>query len=173
MAALRHAPAAEPASAQAGAEGEEVGSAEQVRPVLVEDLVSGAVRAGADYDPATGQVSGQVDFATASVVDEAVAAADEAFTRWRSASLARRMSVMFSFRELLNARKSDLAQIITAEHGKVLSDAAGEIQRALEAVEFEGSAAIGAGQHQCVRDPAQRGSMGFGWGVTGRRPTAG
>ncbi|MFF0365800.1 CoA-acylating methylmalonate-semialdehyde dehydrogenase [Micromonospora sp. NPDC005087] len=95
-----------------------------------------AERTGDIYDPATGQVSGQVDFATASVVDEAVAAADEAFTRWRSASLARRMSVMFSLRELLNARKSDLAQIITAEHGKVLSDAAGEIQRALEAVEF-------------------------------------
>ncbi|MFC4019119.1 CoA-acylating methylmalonate-semialdehyde dehydrogenase [Micromonospora sp. GCM10011542] len=95
-----------------------------------------AERTGDIYDPATGQVCGQVDFATAPVVDEAVAAADEAFARWRTASLAARMSVMFSFRELLNARKSDLAQIITAEHGKVLSDAAGEIQRALEAVEF-------------------------------------
>ncbi|MEV0807853.1 CoA-acylating methylmalonate-semialdehyde dehydrogenase [Micromonospora sp. NPDC050200] len=93
-------------------------------------------RTGDIYDPATGQVSGQVDFATASVVDEAVTAAREAFSRWRTVSLAQRTRVMFSFRELLNARKSDLAEIITAEHGKVLSDAAGEIQRALEAVEF-------------------------------------
>ncbi|WP_328415569.1 CoA-acylating methylmalonate-semialdehyde dehydrogenase [Micromonospora sp. NBC_00389] len=95
-----------------------------------------AQRTGDVYDPATGQVGGQVDFASASDVDEAVTAAREAFSRWRNASLAQRANVMFAFRELLNARKSDLAEIITAEHGKVLSDAAGEIQRALEAVEF-------------------------------------
>ncbi|MGN9806422.1 CoA-acylating methylmalonate-semialdehyde dehydrogenase [Micromonospora sp. L32] len=95
-----------------------------------------AQRTGDVYDPATGQVGGQVDFASASDVDEAVTAAREAFSRWRHASLAQRANVMFAFRELLNARKSDLAEIITAEHGKVLSDAAGEIQRALEAVEF-------------------------------------
>ncbi|GAA4562613.1 CoA-acylating methylmalonate-semialdehyde dehydrogenase [Micromonospora coerulea] len=95
-----------------------------------------AERTGDIYDPATGQVAGQVDFATAEVVDEAVAAAGEAFTRWRTASLAQRTNVMFSFRERLHARRSDLAQIITAEHGKVLSDAAGEIQRGLESVEF-------------------------------------
>ncbi|MCW3839535.1 CoA-acylating methylmalonate-semialdehyde dehydrogenase [Micromonospora yasonensis] len=95
-----------------------------------------AQRAGEVYDPATGQLTGRVDFASASDVDEAVTAAREAFSRWRHASLAQRANVMFAFRELLNARRSDLAEIITAEHGKVLSDAAGEIQRALEAVEF-------------------------------------
>ncbi|MEU2613115.1 CoA-acylating methylmalonate-semialdehyde dehydrogenase [Micromonospora sp. NPDC007271] len=95
-----------------------------------------AERAGDVYDPATGRVAGQVDFATAAVVDEAVAAAREAFTRWRTASLAQRTSVLFAFRELLHARRADLAAIITAEHGKVLSDAAGEIQRGLENVEF-------------------------------------
>ncbi|MEU4712063.1 CoA-acylating methylmalonate-semialdehyde dehydrogenase [Micromonospora purpureochromogenes] len=95
-----------------------------------------AQRTGDVYDPATGQVGGQVDFASASDVDEAVSAAREALSRWRHASLTQRANVMFAFRELLNARKSDLAEIITAEHGKVLSDAAGEIQRALEAVEF-------------------------------------
>ncbi|WP_200210440.1 CoA-acylating methylmalonate-semialdehyde dehydrogenase [Micromonospora coerulea] len=95
-----------------------------------------AERTGDIYDPATGQVAGQVDFATAEVVDEAVAAAGEAFSRWRTVSLAQRTNVMFSFRERLHARRSDLAQIITAEHGKVLSDAAGEIQRGLENVEF-------------------------------------
>jgi malonate-semialdehyde dehydrogenase (acetylating)/methylmalonate-semialdehyde dehydrogenase len=95
-----------------------------------------AERAGDIYDPATGQITGQVDFATAAVVDQAVAAAGEAFTRWRTASLAQRSNVMFAFRELLNARRRELAEIITAEHGKVLSDAAGEIQRGLENVEF-------------------------------------
>ncbi|MET7968304.1 CoA-acylating methylmalonate-semialdehyde dehydrogenase [Micromonospora sp. NPDC005305] len=95
-----------------------------------------AERAGDIYDPATGQIAGHVDFATAAVVDQAVAAAGEAFTRWRTASLTQRSNVMFAFRELLNARRPDLAKIITAEHGKVLSDAAGEIQRGLENVEF-------------------------------------
>ncbi|MFE9955101.1 CoA-acylating methylmalonate-semialdehyde dehydrogenase [Micromonospora sp. NPDC005299] len=95
-----------------------------------------AERAGDIYDPATGQIAGHVDFATAAVVDQAVAAAGEAFTRWRTASLAQRSNVMFAFRELLNARRPELAEIITAEHGKVLSDAAGEIQRGLENVEF-------------------------------------
>ncbi|MFG2109872.1 CoA-acylating methylmalonate-semialdehyde dehydrogenase [Micromonospora chersina] len=95
-----------------------------------------AERAGDIYDPATGQVAGHVDFASAAVVDQAVAAAGEAFTRWRTASLAQRSNVMFAFRELLNAHRRELAEIITAEHGKVLSDAAGEIQRGLENVEF-------------------------------------
>ncbi|MEU4479060.1 CoA-acylating methylmalonate-semialdehyde dehydrogenase [Micromonospora sp. NPDC023966] len=95
-----------------------------------------AERAGDIYDPATGQIAGHVDFATAAVVDQAVAAAGEAFTRWRTASLAQRSNVMFAFRELLNARRPELARIITAEHGKVLSDATGEIQRGLENVEF-------------------------------------
>ncbi|MET8909015.1 CoA-acylating methylmalonate-semialdehyde dehydrogenase [Micromonospora sp. NPDC004551] len=95
-----------------------------------------AERVGDIYDPATGQITGHVDFGTAAVVDQAVAAAGEAFTRWRTASLTQRSNVMFAFRELLNARRPELARIITAEHGKVLSDAAGEIQRGLENVEF-------------------------------------
>ena len=95
-----------------------------------------AERTGDVYDPATGQVVSQVDFASEADVDEAVAAAKGAFAKWRGASLAQRATVMFAFRELFNARKAELAAIVTAEHGKVLSDAAGEIQRALEAVEF-------------------------------------
>ncbi|WP_199440121.1 CoA-acylating methylmalonate-semialdehyde dehydrogenase [Umezawaea beigongshangensis] len=95
-----------------------------------------AERTGDVHDPATGAVSGRVDLASASDVDVAVAAAREAFTSWRDASLARRTRVMFAFRELLDARSADLAAIVTAEHGKVLSDAAGEVQRALESVEF-------------------------------------
>ncbi|PRY40288.1 CoA-acylating methylmalonate-semialdehyde dehydrogenase [Umezawaea tangerina] len=93
-------------------------------------------RTGDVYDPATGEVASTVDFASTADVDEAVAAAKGAFAKWRGASLAQRASVMFAFRELFNARKDELAAIVTAEHGKVLPDAAGEIQRALEAVEF-------------------------------------
>jgi malonate-semialdehyde dehydrogenase (acetylating) / methylmalonate-semialdehyde dehydrogenase len=95
-----------------------------------------SARSGDVYDPATGQVAGRVDFADESTVDEAVAIARAAAASWRDASLAQRSTVMFAFRELLNARKGELAAIVTAEHGKVLSDAAGEVQRALEAVEF-------------------------------------
>ena len=81
-------------------------------------------------------VSGLVDFATAAVMDEAVAAAKEAFADWRDSSLSRRTQVLFAFRELLNERKEEIAALITAEHGKVLSDALGEVTRGLEVVEF-------------------------------------
>ena len=75
-------------------------------------------------------------FASAADVDRAVAAAREAFAGWGSSSLARRTEVMFRFRELMAARSGDLAAIITSEHGKTLDDAAGEVQRGLEVVEF-------------------------------------
>jgi len=91
---------------------------------------------GEIFDPATGQVSGTVDFASRDVVDQAVEAAAKAFIEWRKTSLAKRSQVLFAFRELLNAKKEELAAIITAEHGKVLSDALGEVTRGLEVVEF-------------------------------------
>ena len=87
-------------------------------------------------DPATGRVIRQVAFASAADVDAAVAAAGDAFVAWRSVSLAERTKVLFSFRELLNARAAELAAIITTEHGKVLADALGEVRRGLEVVEF-------------------------------------
>ncbi|CAG7609839.1 CoA-acylating methylmalonate-semialdehyde dehydrogenase [Actinacidiphila bryophytorum] len=95
-----------------------------------------AERRGDVYDPATGQVSGQVDLAAADVVDQAVGAALDAFGQWRHASVAKRTSVLFAFRELLNAHREDLAAIIVSEHGKVHSDALGEIARGLEVVEY-------------------------------------
>ncbi len=95
-----------------------------------------AERHGDIYDPATGQVSGQVDFATPAEVDLAVEAAKDAFGDWRRVSLAKRASVLFAFRELLRANTKNLAQLITEEHGKVASDAAGEVARGLEVVEF-------------------------------------
>jgi malonate-semialdehyde dehydrogenase (acetylating) / methylmalonate-semialdehyde dehydrogenase len=95
-----------------------------------------AQRTGEVFNPATGQVTGTVDFAEVADVDAAVAAAKSAFAEWREASLTKRASTLFAFRELLNARKEDLAAIITAEHGKVLSDALGEVSRGLEVVDF-------------------------------------
>jgi malonate-semialdehyde dehydrogenase (acetylating) / methylmalonate-semialdehyde dehydrogenase len=93
-------------------------------------------RTGPVFDPATGQVSKQVAFASSHEVDLAVSSAVDAFATWRDASLTQRAKVLFAYRELLNARSAELAAIVTAEHGKVLSDAAGEISRALEVVEF-------------------------------------
>jgi malonate-semialdehyde dehydrogenase (acetylating)/methylmalonate-semialdehyde dehydrogenase len=87
-------------------------------------------------NPATGEVTAQLPLASRDEVGAAVAAARAAFPEWRDASLARRTQVMFAFRELLNARKDELAAIITAEHGKVLSDALGEVSRGQEVVEF-------------------------------------
>ncbi|MBO0775716.1 MAG: CoA-acylating methylmalonate-semialdehyde dehydrogenase, partial [Actinobacteria bacterium] len=95
-----------------------------------------AGRRGDIYDPATGQVTGAVDFASAAVVDDAVAAAAEAFATWRTATLTRRTQVMFAFRELVHAHRSELAALISSEHGKVTADAAGEVARGLEVVEF-------------------------------------
>jgi malonate-semialdehyde dehydrogenase (acetylating) / methylmalonate-semialdehyde dehydrogenase len=95
-----------------------------------------AERTGKVYDPATGQVTSLVDFAAPTEIDLAVAAAESAWRTWRSASLTTRANVLFAFRELLNRRKPELAEIITGQHGKVLSDAAGEVQRGLESVEY-------------------------------------
>ncbi|MFM7068944.1 MAG: CoA-acylating methylmalonate-semialdehyde dehydrogenase, partial [Actinomycetes bacterium] len=88
------------------------------------------------YNPATGQVAAQVSLATAAEVDHVVATAAAAFPGWRDTPLARRAEILFRFRELLVERRPDLAAAITAEHGKVLSDAAGEVQRGIENVEF-------------------------------------
>ncbi|HKX68860.1 MAG TPA: CoA-acylating methylmalonate-semialdehyde dehydrogenase [Intrasporangium sp.] len=88
------------------------------------------------HDPATGRVTAQVALASAAEVDAAVKAAVAAAEEWRSASLSRRAAVLFGFRELLHARADELAAIITSEHGKVLGDAAGEVARGLENVEF-------------------------------------
>jgi malonate-semialdehyde dehydrogenase (acetylating) / methylmalonate-semialdehyde dehydrogenase len=93
-------------------------------------------RSGQVFNPATGIVTGHVDLAGVAEVDEAVGAAQAAFGSWRHASLSKRSTVMFAFRELLNRHKEDLAALVTAEHGKVLSDALGEVNRGLEVVDF-------------------------------------
>src|SRR6478752_1368751 len=87
-------------------------------------------------NPATGRVTGRVALASEADAAHVIAAASRAATSWGTTSLARRTQVLFSFRKLLFARKDELAAIITAEHGKVHSDAMGEIARGLEVVEF-------------------------------------
>ncbi|TCO44007.1 malonate-semialdehyde dehydrogenase (acetylating)/methylmalonate-semialdehyde dehydrogenase [Kribbella antiqua] len=87
-------------------------------------------------NPATGQVSGRVALASARDAEYVIGDAKLASTAWAETSLARRSQVVFAFRELLNARKEELARLITAEHGKVLSDALGEVSRGQEVVEF-------------------------------------
>ncbi|WOQ69388.1 CoA-acylating methylmalonate-semialdehyde dehydrogenase [Microbacterium limosum] len=88
------------------------------------------------YDPATGAPTGEVVLAEPGDVDRAVRSAAAAFPAWRDLSIARRQAVLFRFRELLEQRKGELAEIITSEHGKVLADALGEIARGQEVLEF-------------------------------------
>ena len=87
-------------------------------------------------NPATGQVTGEVALANTEDARAVIDSAAAAFPAWRDTSLAKRTQVLFNFRELLNARKGELAAIITSEHGKVLSDALGEVSRGQEVVEF-------------------------------------
>ena len=95
-----------------------------------------ADRTGDVYNPATGTITGKVDFASKDLINHTVEVATRAHHEWRSASLAKRVQVLFAFREILNRRKEEVARLITAEHGKVLSDALGEVTRGLEVVEF-------------------------------------
>jgi malonate-semialdehyde dehydrogenase (acetylating)/methylmalonate-semialdehyde dehydrogenase len=93
-------------------------------------------RSGPVYNPATGEQTAEVDFASVAEVGRAVAAAKEAFPAWRAVSLSRRQEVMFRIRQLVHERMDDIARILTAEHGKVFTDARGEVQRGLEVVEY-------------------------------------
>ncbi len=88
------------------------------------------------FDPALGKAVSEVSLANRADIAAAIASAKAAFPGWRDTSLAKRQQIIFKFRELLNERKHELAEIITAEHGKVLSDALGEITRGQEVVEF-------------------------------------
>jgi malonate-semialdehyde dehydrogenase (acetylating)/methylmalonate-semialdehyde dehydrogenase len=100
-------------------------------------LVTGTSgRQGDVYDPATGELTKHVDFATADEVDAAVAAARAAFPAWRATSLSKRTDILFKIRNLVEQRRHELAAILTSEHGKVPSDALGEIARGLENLEF-------------------------------------
>jgi len=93
-------------------------------------------RTGPVYDPATGTIQAEVDLAAPAEVDAAVEAARSAFPAWRQTPLSARAEVLFALRELIDASRQEIASLLTAEHGKVLSDAMGEVARGLENVEF-------------------------------------
>ena len=93
-------------------------------------------RSGTVYNPATGEQAATVDFASVAEVDAAVAAAKAAFPNWRATSLSRRAEILFQMRELVAANRKEIASLLTSEHGKVLSDALGEVSRGLENIEF-------------------------------------
>jgi malonate-semialdehyde dehydrogenase (acetylating)/methylmalonate-semialdehyde dehydrogenase len=97
---------------------------------------AGSTRTSPVWNPATGQQQSQVVLATKSDVDDAVNVAALAFEEWSQASLSKRTKILFAFRELVNKNQDAFAELITDEHGKVLSDARGEVQRGLEVIEF-------------------------------------
>jgi malonate-semialdehyde dehydrogenase (acetylating) / methylmalonate-semialdehyde dehydrogenase len=93
-------------------------------------------RSGPVYNPALGLQTGEVDFASVEEVDAAVQAAKHAFESWRTISLSRRTELFFRIRQLVHEHSEDIAKFLTLEHGKVLSDAKGEVARGLEVIEF-------------------------------------
>jgi malonate-semialdehyde dehydrogenase (acetylating) / methylmalonate-semialdehyde dehydrogenase len=100
-------------------------------------LVAGTSgRSGPVYNPATGEVAAEVDFASVEEIDAAVAAAKAAFPAWRATSISRRAELFFRIRALLDEHRDDIARILTREHGKVHSDALGEVARGLEVIEY-------------------------------------
>jgi malonate-semialdehyde dehydrogenase (acetylating) / methylmalonate-semialdehyde dehydrogenase len=93
-------------------------------------------RSGPVFNPAAGRQTGAVDLASAEEVDAAVQSAVQAQPDWRATSLAKRSEIFFRIRELVHTHREDIARILTAEHGKVLSDALGEVARGLEVIEY-------------------------------------
>jgi malonate-semialdehyde dehydrogenase (acetylating) / methylmalonate-semialdehyde dehydrogenase len=111
-------------------------------PTVISHWIGGAPATGTAggtgpvFNPATGERTGTVEFASAAEVDRAVAAAKAAFPEWRALSLGRRADLMFAIRQLVHERRDEIAALLTAEHGKVPADARGEVQRGLEVIEF-------------------------------------
>src|SRR4051795_10055159 len=127
---------AEPGSAraQAGSEATAVGAVHHWIGGRAVEGTSG--RRGPVFDPATGSIARLVDFASSEEVDAAVASAKAAFPGWRATSLSKRTEILFRIRNLVEQHRADIAALLTAEHGKVPSDALGEIARGLENLEF-------------------------------------
>ena len=110
--------------------------------IPIQHFIGGQIAAGSSersqnvFNPATGAVTGKVSLASSKDVDAAVAAAQAAFPAWADAPPLKRARVMFKFLELVNLHKDDLARMITFEHGKVFTDAQGEVSRGIDIIEF-------------------------------------
>jgi malonate-semialdehyde dehydrogenase (acetylating)/methylmalonate-semialdehyde dehydrogenase len=111
-------------------------------PTVIRHWIGGAPATGASggtgavFNPATGERTGTVEFASTVEVDRAVGAARAAFPEWRALSLGRRADLMFAIRQIVHEHRDEIAERLTAEHGKVTADARGEVQRGLEVIEF-------------------------------------
>ena len=101
-----------------------------------EGVTSGSSRFADVYDPNKGEVQARVALATAADLARAVEAAEDAFPKWAAVNPQRRARVMFEFKRLLDANMDELAQMLSSEHGKVIADAKGDVQRGLEVVEY-------------------------------------
>lgn len=108
----------------------------------IQHFIDGGAYAGSGgaqgevFDPNTGEVQAHVAFANSALMDEAVQAAARAQVAWAAVNPQRRARVMFEFKRLVEARMDELALLLSSEHGKVLADSRGDIQRGLEVVEF-------------------------------------
>jgi malonate-semialdehyde dehydrogenase (acetylating)/methylmalonate-semialdehyde dehydrogenase len=123
----------QPPAAEAGAKP----AAERVNHWINGRRVAGSSgRSGPVYNPATGELAREVDFASVEEVDAAVAAAKAAFPAWRATSLSRRTEILYRIRNLVEEHRAEIAAHLTREHGKVPSDALGEVARGLENLEF-------------------------------------
>ncbi len=99
-------------------------------------VASASGRSGPIFNPATGAQQGEVGFASVEEVDRAVAIAKEAFVSWRASSLSKRAEILFRFRQIVDSRRDEISNLVSQEHGKVPSDAAGELARGIENLEF-------------------------------------
>jgi malonate-semialdehyde dehydrogenase (acetylating)/methylmalonate-semialdehyde dehydrogenase len=128
---------AEPGAARSGTTSPEAPAVERIHHWVGGHSSPGTSgRSGPVYDPATGRLAREVDFASVEEVDAAVAAAKAAFPGWRATSLSKRTEILFRIRNLVDHHRADIAALLTAEHGKVPSDALGEVARGLENLEF-------------------------------------
>jgi malonate-semialdehyde dehydrogenase (acetylating)/methylmalonate-semialdehyde dehydrogenase len=118
------------------AEAKGTGALPLIRHWIDGEASDGGDRRGPVYNPATGERQAEVLYADVATIDRAVASARRALPEWRDASLGKRAKVLFAFRELVSKHADDIARILTLEHGKVFSDAQGEVARGLEVVEF-------------------------------------
>ena len=109
---------------------------------IIKHLINGKEVSGSGdryqdvFNPATGEATGQVALASSATVEEAITAAEAAFPEWRNTPPAKRAQVMFRFKELLEKNASEIDLLLTLEHGKVLADAHGEFERAVDVVEY-------------------------------------
>lgn len=109
---------------------------------IVEHLINGRKVSGNGgryqdiFNPATGEVTGQVAMASSATVEEAITAAQAAFPSWRNTPPAKRAQILFRYKALLDKHADEIDLLLTLEHGKVLADAHGEFERAVEIVEF-------------------------------------